>query len=149
MKVMCTTTMFVSLLAAITYFFECKNSSKNLALQHSVGTIYWRLSKMPSKKLIIDTDIGTDIDDALALVYAVRSGYNIPLITTVHGDTVRRAHIAKKLTRLLGTDIPVAAGEQKPLKQHHLYWYGDEGSDLLASGEKFDVRHDGVESLVD
>ena len=31
-------------------------------------------------KLIIDTDIGSDIDDALAIAYAVRSGYDIPLI---------------------------------------------------------------------
>ena len=94
---------------------------------------------MSSKKLIIDTDIGTDIDDALALVYAVRSGYNIPLITTVHGDTVRRAHIAKKLTHLLGADILVAAGEQKPLKQHHLYWYGDEGEGFIGAHENFDM----------
>ena len=71
---------------------------------------------MSAKKLIIDTDIGTDIDDAIALVYAVRSGYDIPLITTVHGNTIRRALIAQKLASLLGADIPIAAGEKKPLK---------------------------------
>ena len=60
--------------------------------------------------LIIDTDIGTDIDDALALAFALKLGLDLKLITTVHGDTLLRAKIAKKLTQLLGADIPVAAG---------------------------------------
>ena len=71
---------------------------------------------MPDK-LIIDTDIGTDVDDAIALTYAIRSGIDIPLITTVHGNTTIRARIARKLVSLLGKDIPVVAGAEKPLKQ--------------------------------
>jgi purine nucleosidase len=62
--------------------------------------------------LILDTDTGTDVDDALAIAFAVRhSQLDLRAITTVSGDTVRRAKIAKKLLLLAGRDdIEVAAG---------------------------------------
>jgi len=65
-----------------------------------------------SEKVIIDTDIGDDIDDAFALALAVRSPeLEILGVTTGFGDTETRAKIAD---RLLGdverADIPVAAG---------------------------------------
>lgn len=61
---------------------------------------------------IFDTDIGTDVDDALALAFALRHpGLDLRAVTTVSGDTNRRALIAKKLLRLAGRDdIEVAAG---------------------------------------
>ena len=63
---------------------------------------------------ILDTDIGTDVDDALALAFAVRCrDLDLRAVTTVSGDTVRRARIAKKLLLLAGrADIEVAAGER-------------------------------------
>ena len=85
------------------------------------------------KKVIIDTDIGTDVDDALALVYALNSKLlDIKAITTVHGDTNLRGKIAKKLCNLLkpNLDIPVLAGYEKPLKSDKLFWAGFEGNDL-------------------
>jgi len=99
--------------------------------------------------LIIDTDIGTDTDDAFAITYAARAGLEVKLISTVHGDSKVRAKIASKLTRLLGSKIPVAAGEDKPIKQKHLYWYGDEGSDFLERGESYDFSRNGVERIVE
>src|SRR5262245_3412865 len=65
-----------------------------------------------SEKVIIDTDIGDDIDDAFAVALALRSPeLNILGITTTFGDTEKRA---KLLDRLLGevgrSDIRVAAG---------------------------------------
>ena len=65
-------------------------------------------------KLILDTDIGTDVDDALALAFALRHPeLDLRAVTTVSGDTVRRARIAKKLLLLAGRDdIEVAAGER-------------------------------------
>ncbi|MBI2574943.1 nucleoside hydrolase [Candidatus Woesearchaeota archaeon] len=99
--------------------------------------------------IIIDTDIGTDVDDAIALMYAVKLGMNIKLVTTVHGDAYVRARIAKKLVMLLGADIPVAAGESKPLKQKHLYWEGDEGADFVDAAESLDIRLDGVEAIAE
>src|SRR5208337_5044695 len=64
------------------------------------------------EKVIIDTDIGDDIDDAFALALALRSPeLQIVGITTTFGDTETRA---KLLDRFLGEvgrqDIPVAAG---------------------------------------
>ncbi|MBI1969870.1 nucleoside hydrolase [Candidatus Woesearchaeota archaeon] len=102
-----------------------------------------------NEKLIIDTDIGSDVDDALAILYAVKAGMPIALISTSHGDTALRAKIAKKLTLLLGQDIPVAAGEQKPMKQRHVYWDGDEGEGLVEEEEQFDFRQDGVDAIAE
>jgi len=62
--------------------------------------------------IIFDTDIGTDVDEALALALAVNSPeLNVLAVTTVDGDVQLRGRIARKLLNLLGrTDIPVAAG---------------------------------------
>lgn len=72
----------------------------------------------PAEKVIIDTDIGDDIDDAFAVALALRSPeLKILGITTTFGDTENRA---KLLDRLLGevgrSDIPVAAGTPTPPK---------------------------------
>ena len=62
--------------------------------------------------VIIDTDIGDDIDDAFALCFAMQCPeLDILGITTVYKDTVRRAKIAARLLHLGGCGlIPVAAG---------------------------------------
>ena len=67
---------------------------------------------MPKTAFILDTDTGTDVDDALAIAFAVRHPeLDLRAVTTVSGDTVRRARIAKKLLALAGRDdIEVAAG---------------------------------------
>src|SRR6266581_5457532 len=74
--------------------------------------------KTSPEKIIIDTDIGDDIDDAFAVALALRSPeLQILGITTTFGDTEMRA---KLLDRLLGevgrADIPVAAGPPTPPK---------------------------------
>jgi len=65
-----------------------------------------------AEKIIIDTDIGGDIDDAFAIALALQSPeLQILGISTASGNTAARAKI---LDRLLGTvgrqDIPVAVG---------------------------------------
>ena len=50
-------------------------------------------------KIIIDTDIGDDIDDAIALYAALRQGFDIIGITTVFQNTVERARQVKKLLK--------------------------------------------------
>ncbi|MGC8971132.1 MAG: nucleoside hydrolase [bacterium] len=69
------------------------------------------------KKVIIDTDIGDDIDDALAIALAINSPeLDIVAITTVFRNTLLRAKLAKKLVRVFGKpDIPVVKGREKPL----------------------------------
>src|SRR5882757_10641440 len=64
------------------------------------------------EKIIIDTDIGDDIDDAFALGLALSSPeFEIVGVSASFGDTPTRA---KMLDRMLGelgrSDIPVAMG---------------------------------------
>ncbi len=64
-------------------------------------------------KYIIDTDIGDDIDDAFALLFAMEQRLDIIGITTVFKNTAERAKIAKKLMMLYGNgyeNTPVFAG---------------------------------------
>lgn len=98
--------------------------------------------------IIIDTDIGSDIDDALAIAYAIKSKIDIKLITTVHGPVKLRAHIAKKFTEQLSVNIPVAIGESKPLKQYHIFTTGLEGEGYIKGNENLDVIEDGINALV-
>ena len=69
-------------------------------------------------KIIIDTDPGQDIDDLLAIFFALRRPeLDIQAITTVTYPTDRRARLVKRLLRYLGRSaIPVAAGMNYPLR---------------------------------
>ncbi len=101
--------------------------------------------------LIIDTDIGSDIDDAIALAYAIKSGMDVKLITTVHGPVEWRAQLAKKIITQLGADIPVGVGTSAPIKQKQIFSSPFEGScDYVQDGEKeekFRVEEKGIEAL--
>jgi purine nucleosidase len=86
------------------------------------------------EKIIIDTDIGSDVDDAMALSLAINSDeINLIGVTTVYGDTSIRAKLAKKLLHLGGNDnIPVYAGIETPLlKNREVWWAGHEGEGVL------------------
>ena len=63
--------------------------------------------------VILDTDIGGDMDDTWALVFLLKSKqFRVKLITTTSGQAEYRAKvIAKLLTVARRTDIPVALGE--------------------------------------
>lgn len=69
------------------------------------------------RKIILDTDIGGDIDDALALALILNSPeIDLVGVTTVFGNTTSRAKLAKKLLQIYGRDdIPVIKGIEKPL----------------------------------
>jgi purine nucleosidase len=68
------------------------------------------------QKVIIDTDIGDDIDDAFALALAVTSPeLQVLGVTTTFGDTETRAKIADRFLGEVGrADIPVFAGKATP-----------------------------------
>jgi len=87
-------------------------------------------------ELILDTDIGTDVDDALALAFAVRHpDVRLRAVTTVSGDTRRRAHLAATLLRLAGReDIEVAAGLAAPPPGGRNVELGHEGEGVLGGG---------------
>lgn len=71
----------------------------------------------PIRKVIIDTDIGDDIDDALAVILALKSPeLDLIGITTVYKNTVLRKQLALKLLHMYGRgDIAAAAGTGRPL----------------------------------
>jgi purine nucleosidase len=88
------------------------------------------------RKIILDTDIGTDVDDALALTLAIKSREDIDLqaVTTVHGNVGLRSRIALKLLKIAGLEnIPVARGIERPLliDRPILGWGGHEGEGFL------------------
>ena len=63
-------------------------------------------------KIILDTDVGDDIDDAFALALAMRSPeIEIVGITTAWGDTTLRARLVQRfLKENSAAEIPIAVG---------------------------------------
>ena len=72
--------------------------------------------------VLLDTDIGSDIDDAVALAYLLRQPVCELLgITTVSGEPARRASLADAVCQAGGrTDVPIHVGVENPLlvQQH-------------------------------
>lgn len=71
--------------------------------------------------VVVDTDIGDDIDDALALALVLCSPeLRLLAVSTVFGDTQERARLVAYLLQVYGRpDIPVAAGWPRPLQMRH------------------------------
>jgi purine nucleosidase len=71
--------------------------------------------------VFVDTDIGDDIDDALALALLLCSPeVSVVGISTVFGDTYLRTRLAAYLLQVYGSaSIPVAAGQARPLLFRH------------------------------
>lgn len=85
-------------------------------------------------RVIFDTDMGTDVDDCLALAFLLGSPeIRIEAITTVYGDVALRARMCRKLLSLRGRgDVPVYEGIRDPLlRAEPIYWPGHEGEGLL------------------
>ena len=70
--------------------------------------------------VILDTDIGDDIDDAFALALVLRSPeLHLLGITTEFGDTELRARLVDRYLAAVGrSDVPVAAGVRTPATNH-------------------------------
>jgi purine nucleosidase len=67
-------------------------------------------------KILLDTDIGSDIDDAVCLAYLLANPECELLgITTVTGEAVQRARLASVLCKVAGKDIPIYPGAEVPL----------------------------------
>lgn len=100
-----------------------------------VPGIDWAQNHAP-EKIIIDTDIGDDVDDAFALALAVRSPeLQVLGVTTTFGDTEARAKIVDRFLGEVGRgDIPVLVGRasatKNPMSQRK---YGEGGHFAKAS----------------
>ncbi len=102
----------------------------------------------PPIPVILDTDIGDDIDDTWALVLALKSPeIDLRLVVTDYGNTEARAKIVARVLELAGrTDIPIGVGikefdEESPQAD----WV--RGLDLAKYPGR--VLKDGVQALVD
>jgi len=68
-------------------------------------------------KIILDTDIADDIDDAIALSFALGSAeFELLGVTVVYGDVATRARVARRICRLWGrAEVPVVRGAERPM----------------------------------
>jgi purine nucleosidase/pyrimidine-specific ribonucleoside hydrolase len=75
---------------------------------------------MAQQSIVLDTDIGEDIDDAYALAMILTSPeLNLRAVTTVFHRPVEKARLAQTILQLHGReDIPVAAGCATPISQY-------------------------------
>lgn len=68
------------------------------------------------EKILFDTDIGSDIDDAVCLAYLLKQPEcDLLGITTVSGESEKRAMLASVLCKEAKKNIPIYPGIEKPL----------------------------------
>ncbi|MBO03461.1 MAG: nucleoside hydrolase [Chloroflexi bacterium] len=63
------------------------------------------------KKILFDTDIGSDIDDAVTLAYLLaQPECELLGITTVSGQPIERAKLASAICKTAGAEVPIIPG---------------------------------------
>lgn len=105
-----------------------------------------------SMSLVLDTDIGTDVDDILALAVILGSpGLSLAGVTTVYGDVLLRARIVARVATVAGRPLgPVVPGQATTRSGRPVWWPGHEGR--LLSGledEPVDAELDAAAVLAD
>lgn len=89
-------------------------------------------------RIWIDTDIGSDVDDALTLAYVLRHpGFELVGISTVFGDVELRTRIAVELLALSPEPaVPVLTGLGVPLtERRNGVMFGHEGLGVVEGAE--------------
>jgi len=112
-----------------------KSSTKIRALLFAGTFLLLAIACPAQEKIIIDTDIGDDIDDAFAVALALRSPeLQILGVSTTFGDTELRAKLADRLLGEAGRqDIPVAAGTPTSFKSDFSQRHYAEGGHFAKS----------------
>lgn len=68
-------------------------------------------------KILLDTDIGSDVDDAIALAYLLcHPDCELLGITAVTGEVEKRASLASVICKAAGRDIPIYPGAERPMR---------------------------------
>jgi purine nucleosidase len=84
-------------------------------------------------KILLDTDLGNDIDDAITLVYLLKQPECELLgITTVTPGALDRAKLASAVCANLGQQIPIRPGAERPLHGEPLQEPPFSASELLS-----------------
>jgi purine nucleosidase len=81
---------------------------------------------------VLDTDIGTDVDDLLALALLVAAPeMQLTGVTTVYGDTMLRARMTRMvLDQLERSAVPIGIGARETLIGRPVWWAGHEGQGM-------------------
>jgi inosine-uridine nucleoside N-ribohydrolase len=116
-----------------------------------------------NEKILLSTDIGSDIDDALAFLSMINSGMDIRGVYTVNGDVAGRAFIAREIADLSRKNIDISTGESKPMgrvEPHNMFIdcfvqdkYRD-NTELLRETvyrplEQFQIKKNGLEDMAE
>jgi len=101
------------------------------------------------KKIILDTDIGGDIDDALCLAYLLaQPECNLLGITTVTGEPHKRAELASAICVNAGKgDIPIYAGIAEPLIRNQNQPIADQYSKITGWKRETEFSSDTIEFM--
>ncbi len=97
-------------------------------------------------RIWIDTDVGTDVDDALTLAYALRHpDLELVGVSTVFGDVELRSDIARGVLKAADvTDVPILSGLGVPITEGRIgLMFGHEGKGMLDGREpRMQTRED-------
>ncbi len=108
-------------------------------------------------RILMDTDIGSDIDDALALLLLLHlADVELLGVTTVYGNVELRAKIARRILQAAIVNVPVHAGIGTPMSSPLPIWHSNlEGVGLLTDEEfaaplsEFDLGTDAPSFIAD
>jgi purine nucleosidase len=102
------------------------------------------------RRLAIDTDIGTDVDDlwTLAMLPGL-AGIDLEAVTLVYGDTDVRARLASVTLAAMGIDVPVYRGCEQPLSGKAVMWAGHEGVGVPGLADARYAAGDAVDVLIE
>jgi inosine-uridine nucleoside N-ribohydrolase len=124
-------------------------------LQYSIATtaaftVGYRaaVSASASIPVILDTDIGDDIDDTWALLMLLRMPeFDLKLAVGDYGNAIYRARLLAKLLELTGrSDVPIGIGiDQVDEPGGQSDWLGD----YRLEDYPGTIHHDGVQALID
>ena len=111
------------------------------------GLLYLAIHAAPAP-VILDTDIGSDIDDTWALCMLLGSPQlELKLVTTAFDNTPERTRLVAKILESVGrTDVPIGTGVKTSDRElNQAAWLGDYSLDNYPGK----VHEDGVQALID
>jgi len=106
-----------------------------------------------ARRIVLDTDMGSDVDDALCLALALASPeVELVAVTHVTQDTHFRARISRRLLEMAGRgEVPVFAGRGAPFdgSDSRFVWFGNEGKGIIdEAGDELVEEEDAVDALL-
>jgi len=116
----------------------------NTLLSAALVSLVARAAAVP---VILDTDLGDDIDDTWALCMMLGAPQiDLKLIVTASDDTPTKTRLAAKILERVGrTEIPIGTGKKTgDAKIHQVAWLGEYALD----GYRGVVHEDGVQALI-